>query len=102
MSLINDALKRTKDVQQQSPPAATGPALRPAEPEQAKASGGAKALLFFMVLAVIVGNFLLWLAFKDRGERETTAGATAPVTTAAQPVSAPPSAPVPDTSTLSV
>jgi hypothetical protein len=66
MSLINDALKRTKEVQQQSPPAAGGPALRPVEPDPPNAGGGARTLLFIMVAAVILGNFLLWMAFKDR------------------------------------
>lgn len=76
MSLINDALKRTKDVQQQTPAAASGPALRPVDPAEAKAGGGAKTLLFIMVLAVILGNFLLWMAFKDRGEQKPTVPAT--------------------------
>lgn len=89
MSLINDALKRTKDVQQQTPTTATGPALRPAEPEPAKGGGGAKTLLFFMVLAVILGNFLLWMAFKDRGEKETPVATAAPTTAAAPAAPAP-------------
>jgi len=61
MRLINDALKRTKDVQQQTAPAASGPALRPAEPAQSKAGSGARTLLFIMVLAVVLGNFLLFI-----------------------------------------
>jgi hypothetical protein len=66
MSLINDALKRTKDVQQQTPPAADGPALRPVDPAQAKAASSARSFLYIMVVAVIVGNFLLWLAFHEK------------------------------------
>jgi hypothetical protein len=66
MSLINDALKRTKDVQQQTPPAADGPALRPVDPAQAKAASSARSFLYIMVTAVIVGNFLLWLAFHEQ------------------------------------
>lgn len=79
MSLINDALKRTKDVQQQTAPAASGPALRPAEPAQSKAGSGARTLLFIMVLAVVLGNFLLWMAFKDRDQQRSDASATRPV-----------------------
>jgi hypothetical protein len=89
MSLINDALKRTKDVQQSTPSAATGPSLRPADPSQSKAGSGAKTLLFFMVLAVIVGNFLLWLAFKDRGTRQAKANSTVLTTELAASVPAP-------------
>jgi hypothetical protein len=66
MSLINDALKRTKDVQQQTPPAADGPALRPVDPAQAKAASSARTFLFVMVAAVVIGNFLIWLALHEK------------------------------------
>ena len=99
MSLINDALQRTQDVQQQTAPTASGPALRPADPAQAKAASGARTLLFIMVAAVILGNFLLWMAFKDRDEQKPGAPAAAPVQAQAAPAPAvapePPVEPVP-------
>jgi hypothetical protein len=78
MSLINDALKRTKDVQQQTPPAADGPALRPVDPAQAKAASSARSFLFIMVVAVIVGNFLLWLAFHEKPQGKDSKPSTSP------------------------
>jgi len=91
MSLINEALKRTKDVQQKTPTAADGPELRPVDPAQTKAAGGAKTLLFVMVLAVILGNFLLWMAFKDRNTQSSNASApeSGPATPEAKPASLP-------------
>lgn len=88
MSLINDALKRTKDVQQQTPPAAEGPALRPVDPAQAKAGSRAKTFLFVMVVAVIAGNVLLWLAFQEKSNRKDSKPS---ITTSTQPT---PSVPV--------
>jgi hypothetical protein len=79
MSLINDALKRAQEVQQQTTPVAGGPALRPADPAQTKVGSGARILLFIMVLAVILGNFLIWVAFRDRSVQKPNAPATAPV-----------------------
>jgi len=90
MSLINEALKRTKNVQQHTPSAAEGPTLRPVEPNPASSGGGAKTLLLVMVLAVIVGNFLLWMAFKDRAVQH--AAARAPATAPHPDVSAAPGA----------
>ena len=45
MSLINDALKRTKEAQQQTPPPQDGPALQPVDPATAKAASSSKTLL---------------------------------------------------------
>ena len=95
MSLINDALKRASQAQQQSPPTAGGPALKPAGPAETKSATGAKNLLFIMVACVIVGNALLFLAVKDRGARPVAA-APAPsgaLQLAAVPAPNPPPAP---------
>lgn len=95
MSLINDALKRTKDVQQQTPPAAEGPALRPVTPEEEKKAGSAKTFLFIMVVAVIAGNVLLWLAFSENPTEKRTASVADAV--AASPVESTPVAETPKT-----
>jgi len=93
MSLINDALKRTKDVQHSTPSAADGPALRPVAPEQAKAGSGAKTLLFVMVVAVIAGNVFLWLAFKDRGTQQAVPSKPVSASAATLPAAATPPPP---------
>jgi hypothetical protein len=92
MSLINEALKRTQNAQQQTAPAAGGPVLRPVDAAQTKTARGARALLFIMVLAVILGNLLLWMAFNDRGGQhqvpttpEVRAKSVPPPEPAAQP-----------------
>jgi hypothetical protein len=95
MSLINDALKRTKDVQQQTPPAAEGPALRPVTPEEEKKASSAKTFLFIMVVAVIAGNVLLWLAFSEKPTEKRTTPAAGAV--AASPVESAPVAETPKT-----
>jgi hypothetical protein len=92
MSLINDALKRTKDAQQQNPPPAGGPPLKPADPATTKSTSNAKSLLYIMIACVVVGNALLFFAIQDRGAKKeiapavpvapTTAAAVAPAPTA--------------------
>jgi hypothetical protein len=89
MSLINDALKRTKEAQQQNPPPAGGPTLRPADAAPAKSGSGAQMLLFTLVAAIILGNLLLWLALKDRGHQPTAANNATPVAVAAAAPAAP-------------
>jgi hypothetical protein len=91
MSLINDALKRTKEAQQQAqPPAGGGPELKPVDPAVAKAASSSKTLLYIMVACVVVGNLFLFLyAFNgDRTARPAPMSAAQPVappTTAAAP-----------------
>ena len=62
MSLINDALKRAKEAQQQNQPAASGPPLRPSESAQPQSGSGSKTLLYIMVACVVFGNVLLFFA----------------------------------------
>lgn len=112
MSLINDALKRTKDVQQQAAPAASGPALRPVDPAQAKTASSARSFLFIMVAAVVVGNLLLWLAFHEKpanksaepmaGEAITTPVAPKPVAVTPEPTVPEPTPVVPAPAAVAV
>ena len=88
MSLINDALKRTKQAQQQNPPPPDGPALKPADPAATKSASNTKSLLYIMVACVIIGNALLFFAIKDRGTKKETAPANPP----SAPVAVPPTA----------
>jgi len=97
MSLINDALKRTKDAQQQNPPPAGGPPLKPVDPAVTKSASNSKSLLYIMVGCVIVGNAFLFLYLKD-GEKKPAAiqpGAPANTAPAITPVSLPPAATTP-------
>ena len=106
MSLINDALKRAKEAQQQNPPPTGGPALKLAEPATTKPASNAKSWLYLMVACVVLGNALLFFAIKDRGAKSGAAPATptgpaaapanpAPVIAAAVAPAAPPPAKVP-------
>ena len=88
MSLINDALKRTKDAQQQNPPPAGGPPLKPADPAVAKSASNSKSLLYVMVGCVIVGNAFLFLYLKDEEKKPAAIQPAAPA------VAAPTAAPV--------
>jgi len=94
MSLINDALKRTKNAQEQNPPPAGGPPLKPADPAEAKTASNAKTLLYIMVACVVFGNALLFLAIKDRGAKKPEPTAI-PVAAAVVPVTAPSTNPAP-------
>jgi hypothetical protein len=69
MSLINDALKRAKQAQQQTPPAADGPALNPAEPVPAPPGSGTKNLLYLLIGCVVMGNLLLFV-YASKRERK--------------------------------
>ena len=83
MSLINDALKRAKEAQQQNQPAASGPPLRPSESAQPQAGSGSKTLLYIMVACVVFGNALLFFAVgwkKESPPAPASASATAPAT----------------------
>src|SRR5437868_14932644 len=68
MSLINDALKRVKDAQQQAPPSAdVGPKLRPIEPVTSRPQTTGLLLPIALVLLSILTVLLVWaLARKDR------------------------------------
>lgn len=87
MSLINDALKRAKEAQQQNQPASSGPPLRPAEPVQPQAGSGTKTLIYILVACVVFGNALLFLALglKKESPKTSQPPSVAAVTPAATP-----------------
>jgi len=70
MSLINDALKRAKEAQQKSSPAAAGPQFRPAEPAQPATPGMAVAVPLVLLLLVFLGALFLWLNRQKAAARE--------------------------------
>lgn len=106
MSLINDALKRTKDAQQQNPPPPSGPPLKPADPAEAKTASNAKTLLYIMVACVVFGNALLFFAMsgkKSKPAETTNTAAPAPVAAPATnpaPMAVVPSAPAPPSAVI--
>lgn len=72
MSLINDALKRAKEAQQQKPPGDSGgPPLRPVEPRPARDPGPWLLLAFAMIVAVAA--ILLWQGVQQRRALQTPA-----------------------------
>ena len=80
MSLINDALKRTQQTTQgNEPPRLDDLELRPIEPGHTSPStegGGAKRIIWIVVLAVVTLNIALWIVFKDRGNETEVAART--------------------------
>lgn len=89
MSLINDALKRTQEAQQQQAPAASGTELKPVDPAAVKAANSSKTLLYIMVAFAIVGNLLIFLYYftNERANKQNTA---APTTMVVVPAVVPP------------
>jgi cytoskeletal protein RodZ len=73
MSLINDALKRAKEAQQQKPPADSpgGPPLRPVEPRPSH--GNNLWLMLAFALLVAVAAILLWQWFLQSRQPQTIA-----------------------------
>lgn len=92
MSLINDALKRAKEAQQQTPPSADGPALKPAEPAPAPAPGSSKMLFYILIACVVIGNLFLFLYASNRDGKKAEA---APVAAREVPATTVVSAPAP-------
>ena len=87
MSLINDALKRAKQAQQQRPPsAASDPQLRPLETAHHTASTPGVLVPVLLVVLVGIGAWFLWEDLRDRSPAPQAAIPTqTPVT--AQPTS---------------
>lgn len=72
MSLINDALKRAKEAQQQKPPGDSGgPPLRPVEQRPARDPGPWLLLAFALIVAVAA--ILLWQGFQHGRQPQTVA-----------------------------
>lgn len=89
MSLINDALKRAKEAQQQNPP--TPPPGGPLRPVERPSRGGAPAWLWLVVIVILVGlgAFLIGQATRKNSETKSSESASTKTTTA-QPASTEP------------
>jgi hypothetical protein len=97
MSLINDALKRAKEAQQQTPPLqSAGLRFQPVEPAERARRGLGLSLPFALAGFVLLGLFLVWQVAQYRGQSslsskpEQTTLAAAPATPA--PIQQPPPA----------
>jgi len=91
MSLINDALKRAKDAQQNSPPTAPAPQLGPAEAAPVKKSGVGMMVPIIIVVCAIAGVFIVSQNRQKTAAREPV---VEPKPTAPTPVVSPPKPPV--------
>ncbi|TAK98033.1 MAG: hypothetical protein EPO07_12485 [Verrucomicrobia bacterium] len=96
MSLINDALKKAKQAQEQNEPPRTAPEFRSAEADPARGNNSSLLMVGLLVVAVLVGGVLIWLGLGGRqtvASAQTQQPATAPVSPAtalaAQPVQKP-------------
>ena len=78
MSLINDALKRAKQAQQDDPsPLPPGPPLRPADPEQRRSVAPGMLLVVVLIIVVSLGGFFVWWVMQERNATQQTANMTA-------------------------
>lgn len=92
MSLINDALKRAKESQQQQPPAAPpGPPLRPVERPRGRGGNLWLTVAFALVLAAAAILLWQWVQQGRKPVGEIAANAPAPSSTPANPTLPPPS-----------
>jgi hypothetical protein len=94
MSLINDALKRAKDAQQKSAPAAPSPQFRPAEPAPAPPRTVGLTVPLIVAVFAVIALLIVWKNQQKTAAREVNAPAkpAAPVNTIAQ--TQPPTTPV--------
>ena len=110
MSLINDALKRTKEAQQQAAPSAwPGEHLRPLVAAPSAARGRGRVWPGLLVVVGLLAFFLIWQAIRSPGPARVVAAAparpeprpagrsstTGPGLDGASPVSPPASQPAP-------
>jgi hypothetical protein len=73
MSLINDALKRAKQAQQDNPsPPAPGPQFRPAELGQRRSAAPGMLLVIVLVIVVSLGGFFVWWVAQARNTTRQT------------------------------
>ncbi len=95
MSLINDALKRAKQAQQQRPQsAAPGPQLRPVEARQSVTGRKMSPVVWILWLFLFLGiaGFMIWRSFNRKNSGQTTTATVAkpspaPLTLASKPAS---------------
>lgn len=89
MSLINDALRRAKEAQQQQPPASpAGPPLRPVERAPARGTGVWLSLAFGIVFAAAAILLWQWVQQNRQGKQVVTN-----LPAQAQPLTPPPAQP---------
>lgn len=72
MSLVNDALKRAKQAQQENPPKPPPLEFRPVEPAQEGRSGSPLLLVgavLGLTVAVLLGGLLIWVAANSQSAR---------------------------------
>jgi hypothetical protein len=83
MSLINEALKRAQQsTEANEPPRLEELELRPINPDCTPSSsegGGARRVIWIVVLLVVTLNIVLWIVFKDRGNETEVAARTVAV-----------------------
>jgi len=87
MSLINDALKRAKDAQQNSPPSAPAPQLPPAAVAPAEKSGMGMTVPLIIAVCAIGGLFFVWQNRQKTAARESAVEPkpAAPIPVVSQP-----------------
>ena len=90
MSLINDALKRAKQAQQDNPsPPAPGPQFRPADPKQQRSAAPGMLLLLVLVIVVSLGGFFVWWVAQARNTTRQTVAVAGKESPAAEATPAP-------------
>src|SRR2546425_13242848 len=93
MSLINDALKRAKQAQQQAPPTpGSGLQFRPVEPSQRVKLRYDRVALLLVVVLGVPALLLIWL-WPHKSAASKAAGASTEAVVAAKEISAPTPAP---------
>lgn len=91
MSLINDALKRARQVQQETPPVAgPEPEFRPVDPEQADPVSRKLAAPAVLAGVAILAVVLLWQAIRGTPSTEPAPTVVSARTPVRQPASPPP------------
>ena len=85
MSLINDALKRAKQAQQDNPsPPAPGPQFRPADPKQQRSAAPGMLLLLVLVIVVSLGGLFVWWVAQARNTTRQSVAVAAKESPAAE------------------
>jgi len=90
MSLVNDALKRAKQAQQENPPATPPLELRPVEPAQEGRPGSPLLIVggvLGLTVAVLLGGLLVWVIANSQAARLQAEAKTVAATV---PTDAPP------------
>jgi hypothetical protein len=98
MSLINDALKRAKQVQMDAPESSSGPPLRPVEPATYVRHGVGIAVPISITLLALVGLLVLWQMYQRKEKDQLSYSSqtiTQPAVTSGEPTREAASQPAP-------